>query len=362
MAKKVIFAIDTNNAGGGERVIATLANYMSSKGYDIYLINSDTNSSFYQLNSSVKNLKMGLDRDKTSRIHRLIKKYRYLKDFFKKEKPDAVVTFLFNMEAPVIIAGLVTHTRVFTSVRNTAWAYPKRERVFRKMFYPKISGVVFQSKKVQEFDDFKKLKNSTVIMNPMSDDIIERTDPVLFSDRRKVIISAARLEKQKNHEMTIRAFSQISSEYPDYELHIFGEGSLRSSLQGLISELNLKDRVFLKGAVSCAIPKNRDAMLFVMSSDYEGFPNALSEALVQGIPSISTDFDTGVASELIKDGVNGWLVNVGDVDGLATKMRQALCLKSKLDSISNECVKVFDIVNANDVCSQWENFIFKDFD
>lgn len=357
MEKKIVFAIDTNTAGGGERVIATLANYMSAKGYDTYLINSDSSSSFYPISSKVTVLKMGLDRNNTGRIQRFIKKYMYLKRFFKRIKPDAVVSFLFNMEAPVILAGLSTKTRVFTSVRNTAWSYPKKERLFRKIFYPRITGVVFQSRQVQQFEDFKDLKNSTVIMNPMADDVAEVIQPIPYKDRRNVIISVARLEKQKNHEMLIKAFFKIADEFPDCELHIFGEGSQREYLQNLIQDLNLSGRVFLKGTVSNAIANNRDAKLFVMSSDYEGFPNALAEALVYGIPSISTDFDTGVASELISEGENGWLVDVGDVHGLSHKMKQVLLMGEETDRVAQKCVGIYECLNANAICEEWEMFI-----
>lgn len=358
MQKKVAFAIDTNTAGGGERVIATLANYMSNKGYETYLINSDSTSAFYEIDKRVHIMKMNLDREQTGKLRRLIKKYKYLKEFFRREKPDAVVTFLFNMEAPAIMAGLATHTRIFTSVRNTAWAYPKRERQFRKLFYPKIAGVVFQSKTVQHYVDFKKLKNSTVIMNPMADDVIEPIHPIPYSERRDIIISVARLEKQKNHEMTIRAFSQICNDFPTFELHIFGEGSLRSQLQNLINSLGLEEKVFLEGAVPGAISSNRDAKLFIMSSNYEGFPNALAEALVHGIPSISTDFDTGVASELIEEGKNGWLVEVGNVEQLAKKIRYVLSIGSAVNNISEESAKVFYTLSSERVCQEWENFIF----
>jgi glycosyltransferase involved in cell wall biosynthesis len=357
MSKKIVFAIDTNTAGGGERVIATLANYMSEKGYETYLINSDSSSSFYPISDKVEIIKMCLDREKTGRIQRFIKKYSFLKRFFKEKRPDAVISFLFNMEAPVILAGLSTKTRVFTSVRNAAWAYSKKERIFRRFFYPKIAGVVFQSKQVQQYEDFKKLKNSTVIMNPMADDVTEAIQPIPYIDRRNVIISVARLEKQKNHEMLIRAFSKIADEFPEYELHIFGEGSQREYLQNQIQELKLNDRVFLKGAVAGAIQMNRDAKLFVMASNYEGFPNALAEALVYGIPSISTDFDTGVASELICEGENGWLVDVGDVDGLSNKIKQVLMMKDETDIVTHKCVKAFEILNAKSVCEIWERFV-----
>ena len=356
--KKVVFAIDTNSAGGGERVIATLANYMAGKGHEVFLINSDSTSSFYPINESVKVIKMGLDRSKYGRLRRLIKKYSFFKRFFKEQRPDATVVFLFNMEAPAIIAGIATKTRVYTSVRSTAWAYPKRERMFRRMFYPRIAGVVFQSNNVQKDKDYKKLKNSIVILNPMDDKVSEMVSPVQYEDRRNVIISVARLEKPKNHEMLIRAFYQISKDFPEYNLHIFGEGSLRNQLENIIAELDLEGRVILEGTVSDAIVKNRDAKLFVMSSDYEGFPNALAEALVQGIPSISTDFDTGVAADLIREGKNGWLVKVGDTDELARKIRNALLLKEHLDDIAAESVRVFERVNAKKICEEWEDYIF----
>ena len=354
---KIVFAIDTNTAGGGERVIATLANCMSQKGHDTYLINSDSESSFYSISNKVTIVKMELDREQTRKVQRFIRKYRFLKNFFKSNKPDAVVAFLFNMEAPAILAGIMTHTRVFTSVRNAAWSYSKKERLFRRLFYPMISGVVFQSEKVKMYKDYQHLKNTAIIMNPITNDIKKVIQPVPYSERRNIIISVGRLEKQKNHEMLIRAFSMICDKFPDYELHIFGEGSLRTYLIGIIKHLGLESKVTLKGTVSDAILQNRDAKLFVMSSNFEGFPNALAESMIYGIPSISTDFDTGVASELIKEGVNGWLVHVGDIEGLAAKMEYVLSQEEQTDKIANECSKLYNKLNSEVICDQWERFI-----
>ena len=358
MSKKIVFAIDTNSAGGGERVIATLANYFGAKGYETYLINSDSSSAFYPISPSVTVVKMGLDRGKSGRIRRVLKKYYFLKRFLKEKKPDVLIPFLFNMEAPAILAGLRTKTNVVTSVRNASKAYSKRERRFRRFFYPKIFGVVFQSKVVQQYEDFSHLRNTTVIMNPMVNEITEPMIPVPYCNRRNVVISVARLEPQKNHEMTIRAFAMICEEFPGLELHIFGEGSLRNHLEKLIEELNIKGRVFLEGAVAEATLKNRDAKLFVMASNFEGFPNALAEAMAYGIPSISTDFDTGVASDLIEEGQNGWLVKVGDTMGLADKMRLVLNLQEKTDEVAEDCAKVFFRLRSDVICAQWENFLF----
>lgn len=360
MSKKIVFTIDTNNAGGGERVIATLANYMASKGYETCVINSDSDSSFYKLNSEVKVLKMGLNttKGKIASVRRLISKYKYLRKYFKEYRPDAVVTFLFNMEAPTILAGLAAHTNVIASVRNSASRYPKPQRLFRRFFYPKIKGVVFQSKLVQNFTDYKQLTNSVVIMNPLPVEIGNKMEPVQYEDRKNYIINVGRLDHQKNQKMLIDAFKMIEADFPDFKLLIFGEGGMRKELENYIESNNMANRIHLMGEVREATKKYRDAKLFVLSSDYEGFPNALAEAMIYGIPSISTDFDSGVASELIREGENGWLVDVGDTQKLAQKMRAALAMGEDINRIAEKGTDLFEILNSNVICKEWEQFLF----
>ncbi len=360
MGKKIVFTIDTNTAGGGERVIATLANFMSIKGYDTTIINSDTDSAFYPLDSKVHVLKMGLDKykGKFTSIRRAVAKYCYLRDYFRREHPDAVVTFLFNMEAPTILAGLKTNIPVFASVRNSAFQYPKYQRLFRKVFYPHIAGVVFQSQRVHDHPDYKKINNYRVIMNPLATEVKENIAPVPYSERNNSIINIGRLNRQKNQDLLIRSFSKVVKAHPELNLCIFGEGNLRNDLQELINSLGLQDKVTLCGSVPNAAEKNRSARLFVMSSDYEGFPNALVEAMVNGIPSICTDFDSGVAAELIENGVNGWLVKVNDIDDLTKTILHAINLKENTDVIAQNGSHVFDLLNAERICSQWEKYIF----
>lgn len=356
--KKIAFAIDSNTAGGAERVIVTLANYMAQKGHETYLVNSDSESNFYEVDDRVVVKKMHLDTTPSCGLLRFIKKYRYMKRFMNSHKLDVVVTFLFNMEAPTILAGLSTGTRVVTSVRNAPWVYPSRQKAFRRFFYPKIAGVVFQSKMVKGYKDFRKITNSAVIMNPLSDKISNYHDPVPYNQRRKIIINVARLERQKNQALLIKAFSDISKKFPQYDLYIFGEGSLRGELERMIDELNLNERVFLKGETPNATINNRDAALFVLSSNFEGFPNALAESMSLGIPSLSTDFDTGVASELIQDGINGWLTPMNDFECMKNKIAMILSLPGEtIDSVALESAKVYYKLCAEKICKEWENFI-----
>lgn len=358
--KKIVFTIDTNLPGGGERVITTLANYMSHKNHMVTVVNSDTDSNFYLLDDNIEVRKMGLDKialNKLSGIKRFFMKIKYLVKLFQAERPDIVVTFLFNMEAPTIIAGILTGTPVIASVRNGANSYSRGVRIFRKITYPFIKGVVFQSKAVQQHRDFAKLKNGKVIMNPMSSEILDKQIPVKFDQRNNWIINVGRLDEQKNQKLLINAFKVIHDEFPLLELHIFGAGPLERELKELLEQLELNQFVFLEGTMNDAVFKNKNARLFVMSSDYEGFPNALAEALVCGLPSISTKFDSGVAEELITDGVNGFLCKVGDTNDLIEKMRMALSLGKGIDAISEKSVDLYDVLNAETICREWEKFV-----
>lgn len=357
---KLIFAIDTIGSGGAERVMVTLANYMVSKNHTVILVNADNNEPFYSIDSRVVLKKMNLNWNKSGRfsmINRFRKKYKYLKTLFKKEKPDVVLAFLFNMEIPAILAAISTHNKIVVSVRNSVNYYPKYVRLFRKIYYPHIKGVVFQSVAVQQTYPFSKLKNSCVIMNPLMGSINSKFKPVDYTLRNNWIINVGRLMPQKNQAILIKAFSQIIAKYPDLELHIFGEGLLRNDLEQLIVNLNLSDKVFLEGNVPDAIVRNRNSKLFVMSSDHEGFPNALVEAMACGIPSLSSKFDTGVAEQLIQDGKNGFLFEVGNLQDLTSKLLRILDLGDELQDVSEHAVDIFDLVNRDCICHEWERYL-----
>ncbi|SDW69899.1 Glycosyltransferase involved in cell wall bisynthesis [Kandleria vitulina] len=356
--KKIILCVETNSAGGAERVIANLANFFSKQGHNVIVVNGDSDSNFYQISHTVKVIKLGFDRLEKGRLSKAVLHYKELKKIFIREKPDAIVAFLFNMEAPAILAGIVTKTDVYTSVRNSANVYPKSVRIFRRLFYPFISGVIFQSENVKNCIDFKRVKNKCVIMNPLANDFECDVSIISKSARKKWIITAGRLTPQKNHKILIQSFADVCNDFPEYELHIFGEGILREELTNYIKQLNMEQKVFLEGELNNAILINRDAYGFVLSSDYEGFPNALVEAMAVGIPVISTDFDSGVASELIDDGVNGYICNVGDYRAMSNKLRNMLELSEEdyTNMVKNE-IQIASLLSNDSIGKQWEAFV-----
>ena len=162
------------------------------------------------------------------------------------------------------------------------------------------------------FDHEQTQRTSVKVRRLASEDV---DHPWLADRRRKVVISVGRLAKQKNFPLLLKAFSLVV-ERVDACLIIVGEGSERAELEELINELGLKDRVDLPGYRENVHPYVARSDLFVLSSDFEGMPNALVEAIAVGVPVVSTDCLSG-PGEILQQGEGGLLVPVGDADALS---------------------------------------------
>ena len=156
--------------------------------------------------------------------------------------------------------------------------------------------------------------NVTSIYNPLT----FKSEEVAALDNKKCI-AIGRLESQKNFRDLVAAWKYVAEEYPDWVLEIYGNGSLKESLQQQITSLGLDLQVRLMGSSSDIRSKMLDSSCLVMSSAYEGFPMVLLEAVETGLPMVSYDCPKGPA-EIIIDGKSGYLVKPGDVEGLARRV------------------------------------------
>jgi Glycosyltransferase len=128
-------------------------------------------------------------------------------------------------------------------------------------------------------------------------------------------------------------------------------------MEKLIKELNLEGRVFLPGFNKDINNTIQHASLFVLSSDFEGMPNALIESMAMGIPCVATDCDGGSARYLIDDGKNGFLVPKGDVDALSEKMLMLLSNESLAMTMGREAAKIRMMLSPEVIYNKWERFI-----
>ena len=214
---------------------------------------------------------------------------------------------------------------LIVSERNNPATDPKELmlRLLKLYAYHHADGCVFQTNDAKEYFSDSIQNKSTIIANPIDPSI----DYPVAKKRTKTIISVGRLNEQKNYPCLINAFELFYKNHPDYELKIYGDGPLKESIEQLIDEKNLGDSVTLMGKSNTWHKDENDASMFALTSDFEGMPNALAEAIALGIPCVATDCPIGGPKELIIEGQNGYLAKVNNPEDVANKMEKALKLK-----------------------------------
>ena len=272
-------------------------------------------------------------------------KCRIVKTLKKRLRIDISISLLLSMNR----INLKTRQgeRVIVSERNNpAIAYPETFSETKRI-YKKADHVVFQTHEVQSLYEPEIQAHSSVLPNPVSIQTLSRPETA-----KKRIVNVARLHKNKNQELLIRAFARFLPLHPDYTLSFYGDGSLRKALQILVESLGIQDKVFFHGNVEDVHKQIADAACFVLSSNVEGMPNALLEAMMMGLPCISTNC-TG-AKEVIRSGWNGLLVERGDENGLLAAMNRMADDPGLACMCRENARKTAESFRFENVIGQWE--------
>ncbi len=312
--RKILFYINAIHDGGAERVMVNLAKYFSDVGYDTILVTSFRDTWEYPLAKTVRRLTLEGQEIKQSRLTRNLSRILKLRKICKKEMPDILISFMEEPNFRAIFATRGLPIKTLVSVRNdpTKEYAGKLGAFVGKVLLPMADGCVFQTKEAQVWFPGRLRKKSKIIYNAVKEDFyhIER------KSNRGEIITCGRLTEQKNHAILISAFAEVVKHHLYATLKIYGEGPQREALQEQIHSMGLQDQVFLMGATDHVEKALETADLFVLSSDYEGMPNALMEAMAAGVPCISTDCPCGGPKELFGESLARQLVPVKNVDAL----------------------------------------------
>jgi GalNAc-alpha-(1->4)-GalNAc-alpha-(1->3)-diNAcBac-PP-undecaprenol alpha-1,4-N-acetyl-D-galactosaminyltransferase len=343
---KLLFFISSLEDGGAQRVVSILSNKFVERGFEVEILKYYKGIDLYPLDNKVK-VKSVEENTNTSNVLRNLK---FIRSEFKD--CDCILSFLapFNMMA--ICANIFNKTPMIVADRNDPNKIPRNKfiRILRNILYKFSDRIVVQTSKNQEY--FKS--NTEVIYNPVV--LNEYRGIALKTGKEKIMVSAARLEKQKNLEMLIDAFHIFHQKHGDYKLIIYGEGTHRETLERKIEELGMKDFILLPGVSNKLFDEISKAELFVLSSNYEGMPNALIEAMCLGLPCISTRVSG--ATDLIIDGVNGLLVDVGDTKDLTNKITKLIEDKEYAYKLANKAIEINDILDSNVICDKWLEMIY----
>lgn len=362
---KIIFVTSTMNGGGAERVIATLANRFVKLNDEVTILMTAGDGVVYPLDERVGIFSIGQPSHGNPFVQ--IKRVWNMRRYFKNYKDDKIISFSTKINLFTIISCLGLKNIVIVSERNDPNICMNRR--LRDLVYPFADRFVFQTEDAKACFSEKIRKRSAVIPNPIREGLPE----VWEGKREKKIGAVGRLEPQKNHMLLLEAFAGFHQRFPEYELHIFGKGSLEEKLKTRAVELKIADKVIWEGFRKDVLETIRTYEMYVLSSNYEGISNSLLEAMALGLPCISTDCPIGGSTMCIEDGVNGLLVPVGDKKALQKAMeRLAVSATKKVmpgdtqeeawrlaDRLSKEAVKVKERFSERAVAETWRDFIAK---
>ena len=354
--KKCLLLIPRMGNGGAERVMATIANNLCEIS-EVHIVTMTDAESFYALDKRVKITGLGQSVNRKNKITKLfsmalggVKTFFALKKFVKRDRPDVVLSFLQSANMMAILLKMSGGKfRLVVSERCDPIERGFCDRFFERNFYRKADVIVCQSRKVIDFFSKKAQKKAVVIPNPVTASAIP---PRFEGQRRHTIAGVGRLDGQKNFEMLISAFASLPEQFSDYTLEIYGGGHAEKKLLALIEDKGIVNRAKLMGVKKNVMYYISDVALYVMSSNYEGFPNALAEAMATGLPVISTDFSTGVAKDIVKS-ENGIVISVGDKEALIAAMKKMLSEQEKWEQMSLENRKLLDTLSEKKVMEMW---------
>ena len=348
-----------NSAGGAERSVIWLSNQLVKHGHFVHLISWDKPGSktFFALEKNVIWHKLGLCHNFTNKLRKIFR----LTALLKSIKSDVLIGFVMGGDKAVYVSSLLSNTKVIAAERNSPIMYSiKLNKVFA-FFYLNLFSLA--NKIVVQFDAYKAgypfylNKRIVAIPNPIA-------TPKLFANvvskdiNQYTLLCVSRLDTQKNLEILILAFSLLAKEFDNWNLKIIGNGSLIQELQSLIKHLSLTKRIKILVSKTTINKEYANAHLFCLPSIWEGFPNALAEALASGLPSVGFSSCDGV-NKLIKHRHNGLLVKKNNVEDLAKALKVLMKNSSLRLKMSKNAKLISSKYQEAIIYKRWETLINK---
>lgn len=349
--KRITFLIGSMRRGGAERVISILANNYIKRGWNVDIITLLDDSNDYDIDKKVNIIP--ICQVSKSKLYQLPGWICNIRKHVKENNPDIIVSFIARINIITILSCIGLNKKIIISERND----PKADgrgflvKILTYMLYPLTNSIIFQTKWAKSCFPKYIQEKGVIIGNPIQVNAEKK------NSRIKKIVSVGRLEEQKNHKMLINAFKMVYEKNNEYRLYIYGEGSLRSKLENQIRNLNLQEVVYLPGNFLDIHERISDAKLFILSSKYEGLSNALLEAMMMGIPCISTN--CAGSNEIIVNGENGILVDLDNTESLSNSICNIIKNEEKMNQLGICGKKSVEYMKLENIISLWNEIIYK---
>ena len=342
MKNKILLAVPQLSGGGAERVVSIWANELSKRNFQVSILVFARTSDEYYLAEDIKIFSIaGTSREYMSLS--FFKRFIIMRDLLKKIRPGYVISFLPTMQVWLSFATIGLKIKRIETIRVNPWKIKFDNLLYFKLWrrcFKTCNTIILQSVSQMSFFNAKERKKCVIIPNPLSDVFIKNYKDTI-PDSPREFIAVGRITPQKNYEMMIKTFSELCKTQSDLELKIFGTGDSNyvKEIEELILELHMQKNVFLMGRNKNIEEEYKKSDVFLMTSNYEGMPNSLIEAMASQLLCISTDCKTG-PSDLLDNNENGYLVPVNDAQRLKEVVEDVLSMEAeKRNSIAKAARK-----------------------
>lgn len=336
---------------GAYKMFIWLAQNLANRGIDV-TVYTYMKSDLHKIDDNIKWIKDDLD--KKNFWVRLTK----AKKVINEVDADCCISFLLDSNILNTLACLGTRTKSVICERNDPFRPKYYKLWFTKWIFRWANGAVFQLPKVASY--YSMIKGYTeVIPNPVASDGEDIILPTI-EKRKDVVITLGRIDiAQKRHDILIRSFVDFHKECPNFELEIYGEGLQGDveAIKRLIVSLNASHYIHLKGITYNPKKVLSEAKFFILSSDFEGIPNALIEAMTIGLPCISTDCRPGGAALLLKNKKNGILVPPHNIQQLSEAMLYMATHPKESEAMGKQAKLISEEFTEDIIIEKWITYL-----
>lgn len=349
---------DMSRTGGTERVLSIIANELSKKDdkFNIHIlsITNESNSSYFALNKNIKTERILQSKDVNFKKH-YFQVIKGIRQYIKKNKIDILI------DVEVIASLFSIPAALFTKTRLIAWEHfnfyednGSSLRVFSRKLISRFSDCIItltEQDKMNYLNNLKIKGKIDFIYNPM-----ENGDSTSCDIKAKQLISVGRLTYQKGFDMLCEVAKEVLKDNPEWKWIILGDGEDKEKLESKIKEYNLQGKLILKGKVSNVEDYYKNSSLYVMTSRFEGLPMTLLEAKSYKLPIVSFNCLTG-PSEIVRNNINGFLIETGNVAAMVNKIDILLSDINKREDFSNKSNLDIEKFKLKPIVDKWESIL-----
>ncbi|MFC5832736.1 glycosyltransferase family 4 protein [Nonomuraea insulae] len=292
---------------------------------------------------------------------KIVPRGEFASDYFTERVEWAAMEYVSGLRDGILVTtrpalNLIAARRSAKSVITVAQehmnlsAYPDTIRRQILRYYDRFDAITVLTR-TNRLEYQRLLPRTPIVQIPNA---VHKVDQEPSEQVNPVVVAAGRLVPQKGFDLLIQAFAQVAPEHPEWRLRIFGTGSRKGQLTGLVEQYGLGDQVSLPGRTDRLERELTAASVFALSSRFEGLPMVMIEAMTHALPVVAFDCPTG-PKDVLTDGVDGVLVPPRDVDALAAALNRVIADRDLRVRMGQAAVKTSRAYGPEQVMPLWED-------